>query len=196
MLATDGAGGHSAIQGPFGYRRSNLQVSEMRTLRKLDRQSERPQSQRRPEYSPLGCGADRLSWRPRYCLIAQLKRINLRLAASIRYTLRVARRSGNLKQCVTRMRDHKSAQEHLKKAEQCFDLGDEGHDLAEKIHESAAKQLDMAAKQKSMGAEQHLQADKIEAQAAKSNDLGRRLQANAVEIEGDTQFMSRGRRPA
>ena len=132
----------------------------------LDRQSERPQSHRRPEYSPLGCGAGRLSWRLRYCLIAQLKRINLRLAASIRYTLRVARRSGNLKQCVTRMQDHKSAQEHLKKAEQCFDLGDEGHDLAEKIHDSAAKQLDMAAKQKSMGAEQHLQADKIEAQAA------------------------------
>jgi hypothetical protein len=107
----------------------------------------------------------------------------------------VARRSGNLKQCVTKMRDHKSAHEHLKKAEQCFDLADEGRDLAEKIHDSAAKQLDMAAKQKSMGVEQHLQADKIEAQAAKSNDLGRRLQANAVEIEGDTQVMSRGRRP-
>jgi len=37
MLATDGAGGHSAIQGPCRYRRSDLQVSAMRALGKLDR---------------------------------------------------------------------------------------------------------------------------------------------------------------
>jgi hypothetical protein len=108
----------------------------------------------------------------------------------------VASRPGNLKQCVTKMQDHKSAQEQLEKAEQCFDLGTEGHDLAEKLHESAAKQLDMAAKQKSIGAEHHIQADKLDAQATKSNDLGRRLQANAVEIEGNTQIAPRARRPA
>jgi hypothetical protein len=96
--------------------------------------------------------------------------------------------------CDQKMQDHKSAQEQLKKAEQCFALGDEGHDLAEKLHESAAKQLDMAAKQKIIGAEQHIQADKMDAQATKSNDLGRRLQANAVEIEGDSQLVPHGRR--
>jgi hypothetical protein len=94
------------------------------------------------------------------------------------------------------MKDHKTAQAQLEKAEQCFDFGDEGHDLAEKLHESAAKQLDMAAKQKIMGAEQHVQADKLDAQAAKSKDLGRRLQANAVEIEGTIPVGPRYRRPA
>jgi hypothetical protein len=54
----------------------------------------------------------------------------------------------------------------------------------------------MAAKQKSMGAEQHIRADKLDAQATKSNNLGRRLQANAVEIEGNTQIVPRARRPA
>jgi hypothetical protein len=53
-------------------------------------------------------------------------------------------RPGNLKQGVTKIqKDHKSAQEQLNKAGQCFDLGHEGRDLAEKLHESAAKQLDM-----------------------------------------------------
>jgi hypothetical protein len=94
------------------------------------------------------------------------------------------------------MRDHKSAQEQLEKAEQCFDLGHEGHDLAEKLHESAAKQLDLAAKQRNFGAEQHIQADKLDAQATKSDDLGRRLQANAVEIEGNIPVGPRDRRPA
>ena len=94
------------------------------------------------------------------------------------------------------MQDHKSAQEQLEKAEQCFDLGNEGHDLAEKLHESAAKQLDMASKQKIIGAEQHIQADKLDVQATKANDLGRRLQANAVEIEGNIPVGPRYRRPA
>jgi hypothetical protein len=91
--------------------------------------------------------------------------------------------------------DHKSAQEQLDKAEQCFDLGDEGRDLAEKLHDSATKQLDIAAKQQSIGNEQHIQADKLDEQAVKSDDLGRRLQANAVEIEGNTQIVPRGQRP-
>jgi hypothetical protein len=93
------------------------------------------------------------------------------------------------------MQNHRSAQEQLIKAEQCFDLGREGRDLAEKIHESAAKQLDMAAKQQSIGNEQHIQADKLDAQAVKSDDLGQRLLANAVEIEGDAQTEPRGQRP-
>jgi hypothetical protein len=49
----------------------------------------------------------------------------------------------------------------------------------------------MAAKQKSSGSKQHIQADKLDEQAAKSDDLGRRLQANAVEIEGNTQVVTR-----
>ena len=91
--------------------------------------------------------------------------------------------------------DHKSAQDQLKKAEQCFDLGDEGREMADELHESAAKQIEMAAKQKSIGSEQHIQADKLAEQAIKSDDLGRRLQANAVEIEGETQIVPRGKQP-
>jgi hypothetical protein len=91
--------------------------------------------------------------------------------------------------------DHKSAQDQLKKAEQCFDLGDEGREMADELHESAAKQIEMAAKQKSIGSEQHIQADKLAEQAIKSDDLGRKLQANAVEIEGNSQIVSRGQRP-
>jgi hypothetical protein len=72
---------------------------------------------------------------------------------------------------------HKSAQEQLDKAEQCFDLGDEGRDLAEKLHDSATKQLDIAAKQQSIGNEQHIQADKLDEQAVKSDDLGRLFNA-------------------
>jgi hypothetical protein len=93
------------------------------------------------------------------------------------------------------MQNHQMAQEQLNKAEQCFDLGDEGHDLAEKLHAGAAKQLDIAARQKSIGAEQHIQADKLNEQAVKSEDLGRKLQANAVEIEGETQIVPRGKQP-
>jgi hypothetical protein len=89
--------------------------------------------------------------------------------------------------------DHKSAQKQLDKAEQCFDLGDEG--LAGRLHADAAKQLDIAARQKSIGAEQHIQADKLDEQAVKSEDLGRKLQANAVEIEGETQIVPRGKQP-
>jgi hypothetical protein len=107
----------------------------------------------------------------------------------------VASRPGNFKQRVKKMQNHKSAQEQLDKAEQCFDLSDDGHDMAATLHESAAKQLDIAAKQKSIGAEQHIQADKLDAQAAKSNNLGRRLQANASEIEGNTQLPPHVRRP-
>jgi hypothetical protein len=94
--------------------------------------------------------------------------------------------------------DHKSAQKQLDKAEQCFDLGDEGRSLAGRLHADAAKQLDIAARQKSIGAEQHIQADKLDEQAVKSEDLGRRLHASAVEIEGTTQIVPRGqptRRP-
>ena len=83
----------------------------------------------------------------------------------------------------------------MKKAEQCFDLGDEGREMADELHESAAKQIEMAAKQKSIGSEQHIQADKLAEQAIKSDDLGRRLQANAVEIEGETQIVPRGKQP-
>jgi hypothetical protein len=90
------------------------------------------------------------------------------------------------------MQDHKSAQEQVDKANQCFDLGDEGHALAEKLHDSAAKLLDMAAKQKSIGNEQHILADKLDEQAVKSDDLGGRLQANAVENEGGTHIVPRG----
>jgi hypothetical protein len=90
---------------------------------------------------------------------------------------------------------HKSAQEQLDRAEQCFDLGNAGRDLAEKLHGSAAKQLDIAAKQQSIGNDQHNQADKLNEQAVKSDDLGRRLRANAVEIEGNTQVVPRGQRP-
>ncbi len=61
--------------------------------------------------------------------------------------------------------------------------------------ESAAKQIDIAAKQKSIGNQQHIQADKLAEQAVKSDDLGRRLQANAVEIEGDTHVVPRGQSP-
>jgi hypothetical protein len=71
----------------------------------------------------------------------------------------------------------------------------EGSDPSEKLHDSAAKQLDMAAKQKLIGSEQHLQANELDEQAVKSEDLGRRLQANAVEIEGETQIVPRGQRP-
>jgi hypothetical protein len=53
----------------------------------------------------------------------------------------------------------------------------------------------MAAKQQSIGSEQHIQADKLAEQAIKSDDLGRRLQANAVEIEGETQIVPRGKQP-
>jgi len=53
----------------------------------------------------------------------------------------------------------------------------------------------MAAKQQSIGNEQHIQADKLDAQAVKSDDLGQRLLANAVEIEGDAQTEPRGQRP-
>jgi hypothetical protein len=91
--------------------------------------------------------------------------------------------------------DHKSARDQLKKAEQCFELGDEGRDLADELHESAAKQIAMAAKQQSIGTEQHIQADKLTEQAVRSDDLGRRLQANAVEIEGNAQIVPRGQRP-
>jgi hypothetical protein len=84
--------------------------------------------------------------------------------------------------------------QQLKKAEMCFDLGDEGRDLADELHESAAKQIDIASKQQSIGNEQHIQADKLAEQAVKSDDLVRRLQANAVEIEGDTQIVLRGQR--
>jgi hypothetical protein len=91
--------------------------------------------------------------------------------------------------------DHKSAQDQLKKAEQCFDLGDEGRELADELHESAAKQIAMAAKQQSIGTEQHIQADKLAEQAVRSDDLGRKLQANAVEIEGNSQIVPRGQRP-
>jgi Na+/phosphate symporter len=101
----------------------------------------------------------------------------------------------NLKQCGDQVQnDHKSAQDQLKKAEQCFELGDEGRELADTLHESAAKQLDMAAKQLSIGTEQHIQADKLAEQAVKSDDLGRKLQANAVEIEGNTQIVPRHQR--
>ena len=93
------------------------------------------------------------------------------------------------------MQNSKYPQEQLKKAERCFELGDEGHELAERLHESAAKQIDMAAKQKSIGNEQHIQADKLAEQAIKSDDLGRKLQANAVEIEGNSQIVPRGQRP-
>jgi hypothetical protein len=87
MLAADGAGGHSAVQGPCRHPRSDLQMSEMRALRKLDRQSDRSQIRRRGKHSSLGCG----NRRPRFCrirVITQLRRISLRLLASIRRTLR------------------------------------------------------------------------------------------------------------
>jgi hypothetical protein len=81
------------------------------------------------------------------------------------------------------MQNSKYPQEQLKKAERCFELGDEGHELAERLHESAAKQLDIAAKQKNIGVEQHINADKIDAQATEADALGHKMQANAEQID-------------
>jgi hypothetical protein len=81
------------------------------------------------------------------------------------------------------MRNSKYPQEQLKEAEWCFELGDEGHELAERLHESAAKQLDIASRQKDIGVEQHINADKIDAQATEADALGRKIQANAELID-------------
>jgi hypothetical protein len=53
MPTADEAGARSTLQGLFRHSRSDLRVPNMRALRKLDRQSEHPQSQRRGKYSPL-----------------------------------------------------------------------------------------------------------------------------------------------
>jgi hypothetical protein len=70
----------------------------------------------------------------------------------------------------------KSANRLLKKADDCFGLAKTQHDIADKQHEIAARQ--------------HSNADQLDTSADKLDELGRSLEAEAVEIKGVTETAS------
>lgn len=70
----------------------------------------------------------------------------------------------------------KSANNLLKKADDCFDLAKTQHATADKQHEIAARQ--------------HSNADQLDTSADKLVALGHSLEAEAVEIKGATDSVS------
>ena len=90
----------------------------------------------------------------------------------------------------------KSAEALLEQAEDCFDLAKTQHKLAEHQHDIAMLQQQNADKQQGIAARQHCDADQLATKADKLVALGHALEANAVEIKGDTMLVQRDRESA
>jgi|SRR5579863_3279409 len=88
----------------------------------------------------------------------------------------------------------KSAEALLEKAADCFDLAKVQQNLADKQHESASIQHENADQQHEIAAEQDSNADKLDVNADKLDSLGHALEADAVEIMGDTEVVQRGQK--
>ena len=86
----------------------------------------------------------------------------------------------------------KSAATLLEKSEDCFDLAKTHHELAETMHEIAAQQIDNAEKQKAIAAQQNINADKVDEKAEKLVAFGTALEADALQVMGDTIVVQRG----
>lgn len=70
----------------------------------------------------------------------------------------------------------KSVETLQAKAEDCFDLAKTQHDIADKQHEIADRQ--------------HASADNLDNSADRLDALGHALQADAVEIKGETEIVA------
>jgi hypothetical protein len=86
----------------------------------------------------------------------------------------------------------RSAVTLLDKSEDCFDLAKAHHELAEMMHQVAAQQIDNAEKQKVIAAQQHINAAKVDAKAETLGALGSALEADALQVMGDTIVVQRG----
>jgi predicted phage gp36 major capsid-like protein len=86
----------------------------------------------------------------------------------------------------------KSAEALLDRAADCFDLAKIQHTQAEHQHEIALLQQQNADKQHAIAARQHCDADQLDTKADKLDALACALEANAVEIMGDTAIVQRG----
>jgi elongation factor P--beta-lysine ligase len=80
----------------------------------------------------------------------------------------------------------------LERSEDCFDLAKAHHELAEMMHQVAAQQIDNAEKQKVIAAQQHINAAKVDAKAETLGALGSALEADALQVMGDTIVVQRG----
>jgi hypothetical protein len=88
----------------------------------------------------------------------------------------------------------KAAEALLEKAADCFDLAKTQQNLADEQHEVAAIQHENADEQHEIAAKNDRNADQLDASADKLDTLGRSLEADAVEIIGNTEVVQRGQK--